>query len=186
MKKIILPTALRNFACASAALLACCSIVVAPLAAEAFTLIKNDDGYVREILDLEVEGEKYDVEFIFGTYNNIYNGTFDFSTEQEATLAAQAVMDALGLEDILHFGGEGYDDFYVPYGWYDDNWVWGMTDLQYWRERDLLISDAWSSKHTALHYAKFSSSKAVPEPNLILGLIILGGLMLGSRKKEKA
>ena len=117
--KKIFSSVKRNWASAtSAALLASSSIVFASsLPAEAFTLIKNDDGAVYNILDLEVNGEFFDVEFLEGSYNNIYNGSFDFNTVNTALAAAEAVAGALASSSPVRHTiswWEG-DMFWIPY-----------------------------------------------------------------------
>ncbi|WP_287520241.1 hypothetical protein [Okeania sp. SIO2C2] len=86
----------KSIASVGAALVAFSACLFAPPSASATTLIRGNDGAVVSILDLEVHEELFDVEFIFDSYDNIYNGTFDFDTESGALKAAEAVVTALG------------------------------------------------------------------------------------------
>ncbi|MGD1704743.1 PEP-CTERM sorting domain-containing protein [Dapis sp. BLCC M229] len=196
---------LRNWASTSAALLASASIVFAPPAAEAFTLIKNDDGAVVEILDLEVSGELFDVEFRHDSYDNIYNGTFDFETIESATEAAEAIAEALGDTEFTmlnsrvgdtEFFRERSDSFLIPFNLQKITPTFTIVES---------VSDSYATRATDVvsqlgvvsfvryqlnPYAKFERLEEaplteVPEPSLIFGFITLSGLMLGSKRKGK-
>ncbi|NEP73782.1 MAG: hypothetical protein F6K25_28990 [Okeania sp. SIO2G4] len=103
MKKILSNTVFTTIASASTALLASSAYLFAPPSASAFELVRGDDGAVESILDLEVDGEFFNVEFLFGTYNDIYDGTFDFFGGASASSAASAIVHVLGDSEFIGF-----------------------------------------------------------------------------------
>lgn len=99
----------------------------APSAYSAELLI-GDEGQVVKIESLEVDGFTYDVDFLLGDLESLYQGTFDFATGLDAYNAAEAVVSALGITfftainptpcDALDAPCPGTverDDFYIPY-----------------------------------------------------------------------
>ncbi|NEP83437.1 MAG: hypothetical protein F6K17_32245 [Okeania sp. SIO3C4] len=186
---------IRNFTALSAALLASSAYLCAPQSASATTLIRGDDGAVEQILDLEVNGEFFDVEFVVDSYDNIYNGTFDFDTLSTATVAAEAVVEALGVSEFTRsFSGDSFFDFFlIPFQFSSSP---GLVDLVIDNFR--LVEDTLSTSFAVRNlpgagagqpYAKFTAAAppgvSTPEPTLILGFITLSGLMLGSKRKTK-
>ncbi|NEP81513.1 MAG: PEP-CTERM sorting domain-containing protein [Okeania sp. SIO3B3] len=200
MKK---PNSLLKYLATSAALLASSAYLFAPTVASAFTLIRGLDGAVTNIEDLNVSGVgQFDVEFIYDSYDNIYNGTFDFAGGAEAQTAAEAVIGALGtteytranIQDLGFLTIENFfDGFLIPY------FVFGRTVIGEGEESADLLDDSLDDSGLLTPttrpriYAKFSPSgpnppispTSTPEPTLILGFITLGGLMLGSKRKTK-
>ncbi|MEM1170423.1 MAG: hypothetical protein AAGJ08_15415 [Cyanobacteria bacterium P01_H01_bin.35] len=177
---------------ASAVLLASSAYLFAPQSASAFELIRGDDGAVQQILDLEVNGEFFDVEFIFDSFDNIYNGTLDFDTLEEAFVATTAIFEALGdTEATGVFGDDRFDDFFIPYR-FDPSFggvYVGTNDGEPTLELDGVGTTSTFSLPQFRPYAKFTAAAtpmvSTPEPSLIFAFITLSGLMLGSKRKAK-
>ncbi|MEL7036990.1 MAG: PEP-CTERM sorting domain-containing protein [Cyanobacteria bacterium J06592_8] len=191
---------------ASAAVVASSTFLFAPSGASAVTLIRANDGSVTRIENLEVEGLEYNVDFIFNqSYNDVFGGSFDFESEQEALSASEAVATALGDEEFLfeaflfNAGVTNQDDFFIPFEFS------GVSDVRFVGEdvsisAPLLDIDQPSplrfinvdGDFAFAPWAKFSlvddggnGSVSTPEPTLILGFITLGSLMLASKRKTK-
>jgi hypothetical protein len=173
--------------------------------ASAFSLVKNSSGEVDQILNLEVDGLFYDVSFHFDSYSSLYRGLFDFTSEEDASLAGLSVLEALGDTEYtwMLIASAAYvysDSFSIPYGFSQDGRVLTVSDLgdprvfhrygQSWGT-DVLgirVREMDEGVYSTIPYAKFSAASAatsVPEPSLILGFITLGGVLLGSKKQNK-
>ncbi|NEP76844.1 MAG: hypothetical protein F6K39_00800 [Okeania sp. SIO3B3] len=68
----------------------------AATSASAISFEFGSDGEVVGITDLDVEGQLYDVEFVSGSYSEVFAGTFDFDSFAPAFAAALALVEALG------------------------------------------------------------------------------------------
>ncbi|NEQ37585.1 MAG: hypothetical protein F6K40_15435 [Okeania sp. SIO3I5] len=200
MKQILSLTA----AMVSAAVLAS-TVSITEASAISLRYLNGPGTQVVGIDGLEVEGVEYNVDFIFGSYNSIYDGTLNFQSQVAAERAVTEVMAALGSSNFTHYDpsflfGDGFmDGFSIPYPTppqYDDerDWLFITYDMMFWDLDDdrLLIGRHGVERDTVLSwrpYAKFSPASSepepIPEPSLILGCIALGGLMLGSQRKTK-
>ncbi|MEM1171366.1 MAG: hypothetical protein AAGJ08_20365 [Cyanobacteria bacterium P01_H01_bin.35] len=185
---------------ASAALLASTTSLLASSEASAANLVKDDNGAVSRIENLEVQTAGatafFDVDFIFDTAENIYGQSlnFDFLDPIEAEAAAGSIISALGEDNWLGLSvlGDLSDEFLVPFFSRGDS-VGGRGD-----EFGALSADLEGEGRAFIWlenmYAKFSAAAAgggeenkatTPEPSLIFGFITLGGLMLGSKINHK-
>ncbi|MGD1698524.1 PEP-CTERM sorting domain-containing protein [Dapis sp. BLCC M229] len=194
------------FAFVSSAVLASSFAVFAPEAGQAFTLIDSDnDSFIDAIEDLAVDGSLFNVDFVTAPGSDVYSDGFDFDTLASAEVAASAVHAALGsapIEDQQFPGGMSSNAFMIGYQ------LVGLTRLEgviVWPQRPVnccelggLVGGAIQG-HDLSHHGFFAvfteagggegaptAAATTPEPSLILGFITLGGLMLGSRKKEIA
>jgi len=70
----------------------------------AATLLVNVDGQLDGAADIDVGGVFYNVQFVEGTCNGLFDGCTDFAftTQSDASVAAQALLDQvfLGIYDI--------------------------------------------------------------------------------------
>ncbi len=145
-----------------AALLAASASLFAATEASAFTLIKGDNGAVVAIEDLKVEGEVYDVDIVFDSYNNIFGGNLDFNSEDTASSAASAIIQALGVSDS--FGGT--DSFLIPFSVGERIGVALDGNSQLANDR-LAIADVGSSESLGwAPYADFTSLRKRQQPLL--------------------
>ncbi len=191
-------TALKLFATSASTLfLASLASLLAPTSASAAQLVRaTESDRVVGIKALEVEGQLYDVQFIFDSFNNIYaDGTFDFNSEATARLAYEAIMGELGASDYTgnNYGRPG-DGFVIPYSEsYSDKYNWVIyehahpdadvaTKTLYYK---VLQDDQTSGRYPYAKFTPATQPASTPEPNLIVGFITLGGLMLGSKRKAK-
>ncbi len=196
----------------SAVALACTACVAGASAA----LIKDSSGRTIGITSLFVDdgtvATEYNVEFIFGTYDSVFRGGFDFPSQSVAETAANAVIAALGqiaftnLVDSPDCGLPGFpgqagkcDGFLIPYTFKtvgSEEFVLSYNDF-FFNDTvlDFFPAQVFQRPRDAdpdpkLPWAKFTPVDddvvATPEPSLIFGFITLGGFVLGSRKKEKA
>lgn len=105
------------------------TIGLTPTKAESFTLVKDSNGFVKEILGLEVQDQTYDVDFIFTSFVNIFGDpsssnfippTF-WKDDAGASSAALAITEALGTTEKTVTGrltdGTTFpvDNFLVPF-----------------------------------------------------------------------
>ena len=148
----------------------CLCLIVVAGAAGAYEVIWEDDafgfGTATEIRGLVVDSNTYDVVFLWATADSVYNttppGEFDFSTEQDATDAMDAVLDALNsVLQLERVGPLANNDteFLIPYvmvtdtsvetrrGW-DNDPPWeqspasptvDITDLKVWADFDAVV-----------------------------------------------
>lgn len=85
--------------------------------AESATVVSIDNGSVTGIQDLSISGNRYDVDFIFDDYVDIWGTGFDFLTETQADTAATAVIEVLNnigatsVKDV----STSKDYFLIPY-----------------------------------------------------------------------
>ncbi|MGK7920514.1 MAG: hypothetical protein AB4080_10975 [Trichodesmium sp.] len=171
---------------AGTALLAASASLFAATEASAFELIRGNNGAVIGIEDLEVGSEKYDVDIVFDSYNNIFGGDLDFESEATARSAGEAIIQALGVSDS--FGGT--DSFLIPFSVGERIGV-ALDGNSQSANDGLAIADVGASESLGwAPYADFTlqtseTPAATPEPSLMLGFITLGGLMLGSKIKTK-
>jgi hypothetical protein len=146
-------------------------------------------GTALRILDLELDGQIYDVEFIFDNANNIYGSNpstsdLDFMSRSDSDAAVNAINGALNLEGDIHSVNESSSFlFTVPFvvdglmmarsvGFKNEaNW------LRWPDPSDTLVSNAGS-------YAKFT---VVPEPGtaLLMGLGLAGLGAAGGRSRRE-
>ena len=186
----------------SSAVLASSFALFAP-SASAFTLVDSDeDGYLEGVTGLNVAGSDYDVEFFYGTFDEVYNdgGEYDFTFDSVAEVdqAFDAVWGALftvvgtdafkGYEDGDR-SASGFLDMFM--GFSDGvrgSYRTGSTNVQY-NARSWFVgaSNAWVKFNEAQvpTGGGENGTASTPEPSLILGFITLGGLMLGSKRKTK-
>ncbi|MGD1716286.1 PEP-CTERM sorting domain-containing protein [Dapis sp. BLCC M172] len=178
--------------------------------AEAFTLLYEDPSDTQKVTgieDLTIDGTEYDVSFEFGSFNDVFGNTGDlielegktpefWGNYSGAMKAAQAIIDALGEDSYVSTSlwDELSDEVWVPYQmdyypdyfrfWADDSGILGWDYLD----------NFWSDTCYCATIATFNvvdpppppqPSDRVPEPSLILGLIGLGGLMLGDKRKTR-
>jgi hypothetical protein len=147
-------------------------------------------GTALQILDLELDGQIYNVEFIFSNPNNIYGSNpttsdLDFMSRSDSDAAVDAINGALNLEGDIFSVNESSSFLYtVPFevdgqgivrsvGFQNEaNWMrWPDTS-------NSLVSNAGS-------YAKFT---VVPEPGtaLLMGLGLAGLGVAGRSRRDES
>lgn len=170
-------------------------------ATQAAPIYNVENGKLTGISGVDVDGTVYNVSFIEGTYDSIYEGTFDFNTSSTAQQAASVLQSVITSPNAIPIG-VGYPDPSLIYGititstsmtalsipyklltepaqtitlWspYFYNNVPGQTSEWSMRTYD----DTTNSPNVV--YAKFSLANQIPEPSSMLllatGLIGLWG-----------
>ncbi len=174
----------------SAALLASFTSLFAPTSVEAVSLIKGDDGAVTRIEGLEASGNDWNVDFEWGTYEEVFTEGLQL-TYGPAFWVALEIMGVLGKDEVLSGHPSVSDSFFLPY---DDQSsglrnVQGFFDYQHNSRADrLAVTNIAETEHrlwAVVVEAEVGEMATTPEPSLIFGFITLGGLMLGSKRKTK-
>jgi hypothetical protein len=146
-------------------------------------------GTALQILDLELDGQIYKVEFIFDNANNIYGSNpttsdLDFMSRSDSDAAVDAINGALNLEGDIHSVNESSSFlFTVPFvvdGQMMERSVGFKNEANWllWPDpSNTLVSNAGS-------YAKFT---VVPEPGtaLLMGLGLAGLGAAGGRSRRE-
>ncbi len=182
----------------SSAVLASSFALFAPSASAAQLVDSNNDRYIEGVEKLEVAGTSYDVEFVFGTFDEVYKDgseyDFTFDSISEVDQAFVALLDALAavVASNPSLPPLGFLDPAASGDGVDSSIFVGYSKTQNARENWLSLQapslegsvGAGAAREGVI--AKFSESqKSTPEPSLILGFITLGGLILGSKRKTK-
>ncbi len=158
----------------------------------------DEDGFIDGVNDLAVGGVVFDVEFVFGSSDEVYSDGFldGFDSEAQARAATQALFDFLHYDLESELRAEAGNHSYIQYvnvGYGAVSYPWGSIVTS--EHVGLAKGPAGAEKYAAnirggenVNWAKFKTRAEVepastPEPSLILGLITLGGLMLGSKRK---
>jgi hypothetical protein len=142
-------------------------------------------GTALQILSLELDGQFYDVEFIFDSPNNIYGlnpstSDLDFMSRSDSDAAVEAINGAFNMEGDIHSVNESSSFLYTVPFVVDDQKMErslgfeGEASWVRWPDPSAtLVSNAGS-------YAKFT---VVPEPGtaLLMGLGLAGLGAAGGR-----
>jgi hypothetical protein len=147
-------------------------------------------GTGLQILDLELDGQIYDVEFIFDNANNIYGSNpttmdLDFMSRSDSDAAVGAINDALDQEGDIFSVNESSSFLYtVPFE------VDGQTmerSVGFEKEANWV---RWpdSSKTLASNAGSYAKFTVVPEPStaLLMGLGLVGLGAAGRSRREES
>ena len=132
----------------------------------------DDDGHIRidELIDAEItwDGVTYD---LYDSDLTFVDAKFDYDTEEN--LLKVVYIDKFKIvDDKVYFINFSYDIFtYFSY-------LALQAGPEFYALKGQIVQETEMTGGGTL--------ATTPEPTLTLGLITLGGLMLGSRKKEKA
>ncbi len=165
-----------------------------PINAHAFTLVHQNgdpDLHVVQILDLEIDGIFYNVNFHTDeTFLNLWdvdNGNapaffYTVALRQDALNAAHAVMNALG-DDATTNDGYFSDSFFLPHQFVSGGGVDGFFDQRRLTDEDEIgVFQLQNNDSHSVPYVSFHTP--IPEPStMILFCIGLIGFTGVSRKK---
>jgi hypothetical protein len=182
-------------------LLICALLIASPSNGAAYDVVADLNGDAIGILDLNIDGALYNVEFDFGFYNDIFgegSSSGFFWDLTGAEIAADAINVALegsggpsqGFVDFdtIADGIETTTNFFIPYEFTSAtaSIVRGVKgDLRFQEDWRILSSSSGESAGggSGAMYAKF---EAVPIPGAVwlLGSLLLGFLGLKRARKQ--
>ena len=162
--------------------------------AEAYT-ISHTDNMIWNVTDLYVNGTPYNVDFIYGSYFDVYGSGFDFTSYSAASDAAEALKAAINSYDYTpasSIPGSLYDECtshassqgLIPYRAFGAEDIESLSACGIYNSGSVWNGASWSYYDPTANvmYARFSTVP-IPTTFLLLGAGLAG--MAGFRKKFK-
>ena len=143
-------------------------------------------GYATGIKNLVVDNKTYDVDFVVGSYDAVYDTTSPvfLSNQSGADNAANAIMNALNAEEALPQVSVGPNEVlwvayeFVPNDYFRSTGTGHATLADPW-QRYGNLSGSPDTEYSRWLFAKFTQTPVNPVPTLANWALILLSMLLG-------